>query len=515
MKTIRLWLCVGMAALISNPPPAIAASHREAPITALDHKADITDFYAFVSYDDPTKVTFLLDVDPLLEPGNGPNYFPFDDDILYAIRIDNNNDAQAEISFQFRFQTEIRAPQVFTGFVGAGNGINAPANSPPPVAPGTPIVPPAITALDGAGSDGLNLRQRYTVTMVKNGISTELTNSTGAPLFAVPTDVGPRTMPNYPALAAQGIYSLGNGIRVFAGTVDDPFYIDLGAAFDSLNFRTAAGGGVLTPAQDADDNTNTAPDFVSGYNVNTIAIEVPIAMLTSTGTVLSANDPAATIGAWGTTSRPRITVRRAPLPAQSSGSWSQVQRMGNPLINELIIGTGYKDFWSMSEPKDDSQFANFDLDPLLARVLNAVYGINVPNPPRTDLLPLVVYAPPIAAPGTPQGPVADLLRLNTGVAPTAQSNRRRLGLLAGDPAGFPNGRRVSDDVTDIAARAVAGAFAGSAFSYRIGDGVNTNDVPYQETFPYVAFAQNGRNRRHIDPGEPGCTQGTGAACPVN
>ena len=167
MKTIRLWLCVGMAALISNPPPAIAASHREAPITALDHKADITDFYAFVSYDDPTKVTFLLDVDPLLEPGNGPNYFPFDDDILYAIRIDNNNDAQAEISFQFRFQTEIRAPQVFTGFVGAGNGIDAPANSPPPVAPGTPIVPPAITALDGAGSDGLNLRQRYTVTMMK------------------------------------------------------------------------------------------------------------------------------------------------------------------------------------------------------------------------------------------------------------------------------------------------------------------------------------------------------------
>jgi Domain of unknown function (DUF4331) len=515
MTRLRGLVCAGMAALLTVPQSGWGASHREAPITALDHKADITDFFAFVSYDDPTKVTFLLNVDPLLEPGNGPNYFPFDDDILYAIRIDNNNDAKEEIAFQFRFQTEIRAPEVFTSLVGAGSGINAPANSPTGVAPGTPIVPPAITALDGNGSQGLNLRQRYTVTMIKNGVSTALTNQTGGPLFAVPSNVGPRTMPNYPSLAEQGIYSLENGIRVFAGTVDDPFYIDLGATFDSLNFRQSAGGGVLSPAQDADDNTNTAPDFVSGYNVNTIAVEVPIAMLTRTGTVVSKTDPAATIGAWGTTSRPRITVRRAPLPAQSSGSWSQVQRMGNPLINELIIGTGHKDYWSMTEPKDDSQFANFDLDPLLARVFNAIYGIKVPNPPRTDLLPLVVYLPPIAAPGTPQGPVADLLRLNTGVAPTPRGSRRRLGLLAGDAAGYPNGRRVSDDVTDISARAVAGILAGPTYNYRIGDGVNTNDVPYQETFPYAAWAQSGRNRRHTDPGEADCTQNAGAPCPVN
>jgi hypothetical protein len=423
-----------------------------------------------------------------------------------------------DIYFLFQFQTEVRAPAVFTGFVGAGAGINSPANSPAPVPPGTPIVPPAITSLDGAGSAGLNLRQKFTVTMVNNGVATPLTNQTGDPLFAVPSNVGPRTMPNYPALAAQGIYRLGNGIRVFAGTVDDPFYIDLGAAFDSLNFRTGAGGGVLSPAQDADDHTNIAPDFVSGYNVNTIAIEVPIAMLTRTGTVVAATDPAATIGAWGTTARPRTLVRRSPLPAASSGSFAQIQRMGNPLINELIIGTGYKDYWSMTQPKDDAQFANFDLDPLLARVLNAVYGINVPPAPRTDLLPLVTYAPPIAAVGTPAGPVADLLRLNTGVAPTPAGNRRRLGLLAGDGAGFPNGRRVSDDVTDIAARAVAGVL-NPAFNVspnnRIGDGVNTNDLPYQETFPYVGFAQSGRDRRHTDPGESGCTMNAGAPCPIN
>lgn len=514
MKRSQSILSVFIVALMASAP-TFAASHREAPITALDHKADITDFFAFVSYDDATKVTFILNVDPFLEPGNGPNYFPFDDNILYAINIDNQNSATAHISFQVQFQTEIRAPGVFTGFVGAGSGINAPANSPPPVAPGTPIVPPAITALDGAGSAGLSLRQHFTVTMVKNGVSTPLSSLDGNSLIAVPSNVGPRTMPNYSALAAQGIYTLQDGIRVFAGTVDDPFYIDLGAAFDSLNFRTAAGGGVLSAAADADDHTNTAPDFVSGYNVNTIAIEVPIALLTRTGNLEAASSPAATIGAWGTTSRPRILVRRSPLPAVGSGGYAQVQRMGNPLINELIIGTGSKDYWSMSQPVNDSQFANFDLDPLLARVLNAIYGIGIPTPPRTDLLPLVTYAPPIAAPGTTAGPIADLLRLNTGIPPTPEPSRRRLGLLAGDGAGFPNGRRVSDDVTDVAARAVAGILAGPQYNCRIGDGVNTNDIPYQETFPYVAWAQNGRNRRHIDPGEPGCTMDAGAPCPIN
>ncbi len=529
MRTLKPLLCTLMASLLAMPSPILAASHREAPITSLDRTADITDFYAFVSYDDPSKVTMILNVDPFLEPGNGPNYFPFDDTILYQIHVDNNNTATDGVVFNIQFTTEIRAPQVFTGFVGAGTGIPAPANSPAPVAPGTPIVPAAITALDGAGSGGLSLRQKYSVSMTKNGVTTQLTSPSGSTLFAVPSNVGPRTMPNYPTLAAQGIYNLGNGVRAFAGTVDDPFYIDLGAAFDSLNFRTAAGGGVLSAAADAADNVNTAPDFVSGFNVNTIALEVPISMLTRTGNQPQASDPAATLGFWGTTSRPRITVRRSPLPAAPTGSYTQVQRMGNPLINELIIGTGSKDYWSMTQPVNDSQFASFELDPLLARVLNAVYGINIPAPPRTDLLPLVTYAAPIAAAGTPAGPVADLLRLNTAVPPTPAASRKRLGVLAGDFGGFPNGRRVSDDVTDIAARAVAGvlcgvtapckdstgaAFLGTSVP-RIGDGVNTNDVPYQETFPYVAFAQSGRNRRHVDPGEAGCSPNSTTACPTN
>ena len=166
----------------------------------------------------------------------------------------------------------------------------------------------------------------------------------------------------------------------------------------------------------------------------------------------------------------------------------------------------------MSLPRDDSQFASFDLDPLFARVLNAVYGIAIPPPPRTDLLPLVTYAAPIAPPGTPAGPIADILRLNTGVPPTPESSRRRLGLLAGDGAGFPNGRRLTDDVVDIASRAVAGILAGPQYNYRIGDGVNHPDLPTQETFPYVAWAYSGRNSQHVDPGDAnGCPGG----CPVN
>ena len=300
--------------------------------------------------------------------------------------------------------------------------------------------------------------------------------------------------------------------------MDDPFYIDLGAAFDSLNFRQGAfisgNPPLLTESEDIQDNRNSAADTLSGYNVNCIAIEVPISMVTTQGKPV--------IGAWGVTSRMQMTVRSAS-PNQDSGGFVQVQRMGNPLINELIIGTGDKDKWSRSLPKDDSQFASYALDPLLAKVFNLVFGIAVPPAPRTDLLPLVQYSAVFGDKTIPGGPVADLLRINTSVPPTDAGSRSRLGLLAGDGAGFPNGRRVSDDVTDIAMRAVAGALAGPQYNYRLGDGVNTNDVPYQETFPYVAWANSGRNRRHIDPGESGCGNvavnrngdAGRAPCPVN
>ncbi len=501
MRTVRGSLALLMATMMLSPV-GFASNHREAPITALDRPADITDWYAFVSYDDPTKVTFILNVDPLLEPGNGPTYFPFDPDIAYAMKIDNNQDGVEDVTFEFRFTTEYRAPGVFTAYIGAGSGISAPGNAPlTATGPATTglVIPPAITALDGAGAAGLNLRQNYTVTMVRGtGTGAVRTNLGGTRrLFAVPTNVGSRTMPSYAALARSGVYSLADGVRTFAGTVDDPFYIDLGGVFDSLNLRgnfPSGTAGVLTTTQDM-ATINSAPDSVAGYNVNTIAIEVPIAMILQGNDRYGPTDARAVIGTWGSTSRPRTTVRRTPdeVAGTPETAFRQVQRLGNPLINEVIIGIGSKDRFSISEPKDDAQFASFVLDPVLARALNAIYGIKVPDAPRGDLLILAQYLPPIAPTGTAKGPVADLLRLNTGIPPTAMGSRSRLAVLAGDLGGFPNGRRVSDDVVDISLRVVAGVLGGlnTAPHNLIGDGVNMNDMPYQETFPYVAWAQSG------------------------
>lgn len=507
MKHFRSAMALLLVFSMALPPGALASSHREAPITALDHKADITDLYAFVSYSanqapntTPSKVTFILNVDPLLEPANGPNWFPFDPDILYEIHVDNNQDALSDVTFQVRFQTQFQLPNIPVALAGIGdNGANQPGTS-------NLVVPPQIRDFD---NPGLNLRQTYTVTMVRNDEAIQLTNSDGSPFFAVPANNGPRTM-DYGKLFDAATYHLSNGISVFAGTVDDPFYIDLGAAFDTVNFRTLGSGipGVLTDTEDA-ATQNFASDTVSGYAVNTIALEVPIEMLTSTGKVEPATSPNATIGIWGTTSRPRVTIRNSPNPAVSSGAFRQVQRIGNPLINELVIGIGSKDRWSMDQPVNDSQFAHFDLDPAIAHVVEAVYGgaLKIPPAPRTDLLPLVTYAAPIAAKGTPAGPIADLLRLNTGVPATPPASASRLGLIGGDPAGFPNGRRLMDDAVDITLRVAVGGVLVPGFNKfpnnRLGDGVNVNDAPFRTQFPYLADCPSGRNRRHVDPGEPG------------
>ncbi|MGI8738348.1 MAG: DUF4331 domain-containing protein, partial [Gammaproteobacteria bacterium] len=518
----RTLVAVGVAAACAGAATSIqAASHREAPITALDHPADITDWFAFRGYEKGREDTFtqILNVDPLLEPSNGPNYFPFDDEVVYKMNLDNNRDGVDDIVWEFRFTTEVRLPGVFTGFVGAGQGIPAPANAPTDIngnpTAGLPLIPPAITALDGAGSEGLNLRQTYTMTVFDgNGnilAGPFAADENGNPLIAVPSNVGPRTMPNYPRLARQGVYTLEGGARVFAGTVEDPFYIDLGGAFDSFNLPVPT----LTAGQDADDNliVDGARDAVSGFNVNTIALELPIANVTATGDIPAANSPDAVVGTYGSTERPQAKTFNAPGEDPSlSSDLVQIQRMGNPLFNELIIPTETKNLWSMSEPEDDAQFADFALDPLVARVLNAVFGVQVPNPPRNDLLPLVQYIPPIC-PGCAtagEGPIADLLRTNVGVPPVTQDDASRLGVLGGDLAGFPNGRRVFDDITDVFVRVGAGVLAGPPFSEqnaRLGDGVNRNDVDYQDVdyqdvFPYVGFAQSGRDHRHVDRGEP-------------
>ncbi|MBA3914380.1 MAG: DUF4331 domain-containing protein, partial [Acidobacteriales bacterium] len=398
MKKLRCILAITMAAAMLAPPGLFASSHREAPVTALDRTADVTDWYAFVSYDNPNNVTFILNVDPLLEPANGPNYFPFDPAVLYQMHIDNNQDGLDDVTFQFQFFTEVRQPTLFTGFVGGIDGF------------------PQITSLSGSGSEGLSLRQNYKVTMVKGGKSTVLNGN--QTLYAVPSNVGPLTMPNYPSLFSQGIYTLSGGAKTWAGTADDPFFIDLGAAFDSLNFR--AGIGPILPASiDADDTHNYAPDAVGGFNVNSIVLEVPISMLTVDGKIHPSTDKQAVIGTWGSTSRSKMTVRRSPDPSQNSGTPQQVNREGNPLVNELIIGTGAKDRFSMDVPANDAQFSNFVLQPVLAGVLSSL-GVPVPPNPRNDLLILAQYEPPICSGcgANDLGPIADLLRLNTGIPAT-------------------------------------------------------------------------------------------------
>jgi hypothetical protein len=495
MRQPKPLVAFAVALFLLAPTGMFASSHREAPISALDHSADVTDWYAFVSYDHPDRVTMILNVDGLLEPANGPNYFPFDPNVRYEMKVDNNHDGVEDITFQFRFRTEIRQPGIFTGYVG-----------------GIARIPP-ITSLSGPGAAGLNLRQTYSVSMIKNGVCTDLSN--GRTLYAVPSNVGPLTMPKYHDLFEQGVYDLGDGVRVFAGTVDDPFYIDLGAAFDSLNFRMAVGG-VLSPTVDADDTHNYAPDAVAGFNVNSIVLEVPTTMLTVDGQLHPASDKNAVIGTYGATSRRRITIHRKSGKVDSEGEWRQVNREGNSLINELIIGTGSKDRFSVDDPENDKQFANFFLDPLLAHLFASTLSIPIPPAPRVDLLPLVLYTAPICPGCGPKdaGPIADLLRLNTGIPPTPVGSQKRLGFLAGDLAGFPQGRRPIDDVVDIASRAVAGILAGAKFSARIGDGVNTNEDGFAVTFPYVTPAHSGRDSHHTGPGQTGCSGQPNGICPT-
>ena len=497
MHKVKQLVAFGMALLMLAPASMFASSHREAPITALDRTADITDWYAFVSYDHPDRVTMILNVDPFLEPSNGPNYFPFDPNVLYEMKVDNNQDGIEDVTFQFRFNTEIRQPGLFTGFVGDIAGI--PADH-------------FVRRTRIRGVEPAPDLQRV------HGEKREVHMSYLRPDDCLPCLPmwGPGPCLTTTSLFNQGIYSLANNVRVFAGTVDDPFFIDLGAAFDSLNFRMGVGG-VLPPAEDADDTHNYAPDAVAGFNVNSIVLEVPITMLTVDGKIHPATDKQAVIGTYGTTSRRQIAVRRSPLPEKDLGPFQQVQREGNPLINELIIGTGSKDRFSMDDPKHDSQFSDFFLNPVLAGVFSSI-GIPVASNPRTDLLILAQYEPPIC-PGCGSGdvgPIADLLRLNTGIPPTPVGSQKRLGFLAGDSAGYPNGRRPIDDVVDISSRAVAGILVDPIkFGTPIGDGVQLNPEGYGVTFPYVMPANSGRNSVHIGPGQAGCTGQTNGICPVN
>jgi hypothetical protein len=474
---LKLFIALLATFAMSSGVPAEAASHREAPLIALDPSADNTDVYAFVSYDAANlarapadrRVTFILNVNPGQDPSDGPNYFNFADDVLYALHIDNDRDGKAEdIVYEFRFTTENRP------IVAAGD-----LTSPLPYL-GNPHITSAlplqgITALDGPGSEGLTRRQTYTVTEVRQGKRTELFR--GRKLIAVPSNVGPATMPDYPALAAQGIYSdAATGIRVFAGQRAETFYIDLGAVFDTLNLRRYLPA--LTAAEDVDTVNPFGVNRFAGFNISTIAIEVPITRIASDA------KPAATtsnpvIGVYANTSRQKVRVLGEDAEKADGGQWVQVSRMANPLVNELIITTPFKDDWNAANPADEAQFQAFYQNPVVATELNLVFGVPIvpidgsPANSRTDLIGLLLKYPGQSLNGSNCGkPCAELLRLDLSVAPTAPDSpiHSRLGsALGGDPAGFPNGRRPNDDVTDIVVRVVGGK---NYIANRIGDGVN-------------------------------------------
>jgi hypothetical protein len=463
-------LLAAMLTRSSGPATAAAASHREAPLISLDPEADITDFFMFRSYEpgQSDKVDLIMDVIPGEEPSSGPNYFNFDPSVLYAFNVDNDGDGKADdVKFELSFRTELRGDTTALGLPLAYTAV------------------PPITHLDGAGSEGLGVRQRYTLTMVKGKKRTVLANG----LFAVPSNVGPRTMPDYQQLVDEGTYSLPGGIRVFAGQRDDPFYIDLGAVFDTLNLRSP---GV---------------DMLSGFNVHTIALEVP-------STLLTGDTGANAIGAYASTSRRKISVEGDGKDSQGDGKgkWVQVQRLANPLVNEVIIGLQDKDRWNATEPEDESKFLGYYLKPRLALALQLVFGANTgctpfgdascsPNPPaatdttlgnfnRTDLRNVLLKYQP----GDTK--LSELLRLNLAVPPTPLASQSRLTVLGGDNAGWPNGRRPIDDVTDVAVQVVGGP---NYIGLGAGDGVDANDKALPNAFPFLASPWDGVNRQHANP----------------
>ncbi len=423
--------------------PGRASSHREAPLISGDPQADNTDVYAFVSPDAPDTVTLIASFNPFEDPSGGPNFFKFGDNVVYEIKIDNNGDGVEDISYQFRFTSQVNNPNTFLYATGP------------------------IKALDDANR---NMYQTYTVTRVENGKAV----STAGPMRTMYDNVGPASTPNYGG-NGSGINEFrqadGSTGKVFAGQTDDAFFLDL-RVFDLLY------GGNLSEAGN---------DSLAGFNVHSIALQVPKSSLKS-------NSPI--IGVWSTTSRPATTTRAAGTET-SSGTFIQVSRLGMPLVNEVVIPVGQKDKWNGSNPTGDGQFLSFVTDPELPKLLQLVYGIAAPATPRNDLVQ--VFLTGVPGLNQPTGVKAsEMLRLNTDIAPVAAP--ARLGVLAGDIQGFPNGRRLTDDVLDISLQVVVGVLGGVKTS--LGDGVDRNDAAFRTTFPYLAQPHSGGNAWKLNPNRP-------------
>jgi hypothetical protein len=472
-------VAVGGALLIAatSVSGVLASSHREAPLIAGDPSADNTDLYAFVSPNDTSKLTIIANYIPLQQPGGGPNFHPFDSSVRYTIHIDNNGDAKDDVTYTVRF-----ADRPASGT----NGVSSFLYNNGPI---TSVTDPNWLA-----------PQIFSVQRTKGTVTTTL----GAGMRTVPANIGRRSTPDYAALAATGIHTLKNGGKAYAGPRDDPFFVDLGSIFDLGGLRPFNSLHAF-PLDDA-----KGVDGVAGYNTASIVLQVPLSEVRR-----SATRPV--VGVWASAERRAERKISTSGKVAWSGPWIQVSRLGNPLINEVIIPRHLKDYWNAQPPRKDSQFLKYYAAPELAGLVNFLYPAidDAKTTGRTDLsLILLKGVPGVNA--LSSAPVAsDMLRVNTSLAPTpngacyhpalslpASTAPSRLGVLDGDLCGFPNGRRLLDDVTDIEIRAVAegyGSFLNGAFGLPnrtpnnlVGDGVDTNaDKPFLNAFPYVGLPHSG------------------------
>jgi hypothetical protein len=456
----------GTAVLLA-PATGSASSHREAPYTQSDPEIDNTDLYAFVSPDDADTVTVVANFWPFEEPDGGPNFYRFaDDGSAYDIKIDSNGDAQPDLTYRYTFTSTYRTQDTFLYNTGQ------------------------VTSFD---DPDLNFRQFYDLTEIKaDGTSTLLLDN--APV--APSNVGPASMPDYPAVRASTLRPVAGG-QSFAGQSDDAFFLDL-RVFDLLY------GG---------DLSEVGVDTLDGYNVQTLALKLPKNRFALNGD--AANNPV--IGVWSTTSRPTTRV----LPGTDSGAvatvsadLTQVSRLGNPLVNEVVIPYKDKDKFNASRPADDAgSFLSYVQDPEVPRLIESIYMVDAPDTDantagtqREDLVEIFLTGVCTGAKGCPSGVAAleadlnsqllnrdrastfvasEMLRLNMNVAPTAADKISPLGVIGGDLNGFPNGRRLFDDVVDIELKVLEGAVLGADTTV-FNDKVDRNDVPFLGTFPFVA-----------------------------
>ena len=464
----RLVLLLSFIVALSS----FASSHREAPLITEDPTMDNTDVYVFRSPDAPDTVTIIANYIPLEQPAGGPNFYNFSEAGIYEIHIDNNGDAKEDITYQFQFRTDVRNPMTFLYNTGP------------------------ILTLDSAN---WNVRQFYSVTRIagarRSGTRTTMLTSGRV----APANIGPKSTPDYAALASAAIENMSSsGGKVFAGPRDDPFFVDLGGIFDLLTLRPIQQLHLVPPVR----NAAAGVDGLRGYNVHTIAIQVPITQLVSGGTTPTGPTAAnAVIGVWASASRPRVTILNAGASRrQTISGATQVSRLGMPLVNEVVLPLAFKDIFNASEPAGDAplfqanaDFRNRVLDPEVPKLMKLLYNVDTPPAPRNDLVQVFLTG----IPGANQPPnvvPAEMIRLNVAVPATASANVNRLGVIGGDLGGFPNGRRLGDDVVDVALRVVAGVLVdgfNKAPNNALTDGVDSNDKPFLSTFPYVALPHSG------------------------